>query len=259
MNGLLRLRSDMVITDLVPFKYLLYAALLSNIVPFQPEDEDVKYGVFSGEEADIYDYFAEWHHSDERRSNVCKALDDLYDEGLIWFDDEGHVYLGEYRGRKFFTFEVKNSLFDMSQELLSAELKRYGSSKSAKDKSRSRYIREQIDKLLDEGVENLTPGNFTDLHGYLYEIYTGGEVYLIRNKTEHFQTNNMLKAYDKFTVFSLIVEATLHYDKYRKKGVPTLTNVACMKDDVFRALTKAGEGSKDYMRDMDENSDDVTF
>ena len=250
MNALLKLRKDMVITTLVPFRYLLYAAMLSNIAPYEPKDEDIKYGVFAGYQEDLYDYYPDWDHSDDRRNEVLKALNDLADEGLIWFDDEDRVYLGEYRGRKFFTFEVKNSLYDTAVSLLDSSLKRYGRSKSAKDKSRSRYIREQVDRLLSKGVENFSPGNFTDLHGYLYEIYTGGEIYIIRGKVEHFQTANMLKAYDKFTVFSLVVEATLNYDKYRKRGVPTLTNVACMKDDVFRALTKPDEGSKDYMRDM---------
>ena len=240
----------MPITELVPFRYLLYSALLSDVVPFTPDDEDIKYGIFSETEQEVYDHFSDWDSTDDRRNEVLKALNDLADEGLIWFDDDHHIYLGEYRGKKFFTFEVKNSLFDEANGLLDAELKRYSKSKSAKDKSRARYIREKIDRLFDKGVESMTPGDFTDLHGYLYEVYTGGEVYIIRGKTEHFQTNNMLKAYDKFTVFALIVEATLRYDVYRKRGVPTLTNVACMKDDVFRALTKVDSGSKDYMRDI---------
>ena len=192
MDALFRLRKDMPITGLVPFRYLLYLAMLSDIVPFTPDDEDTKYGVCSIYEQDIYDYFLDWDDSDSRKSEVYKALNSLGDEGLIWFDDEGRIYLGEFRGKKFFPFEVKNSLFDEAMRLLDSELKRYGSSKSAKDKSRARYIREQIDRLCDKGVENMTPGDFTDLHGYLYEVYTGGEVYLIRNKAEHFQTNNML-------------------------------------------------------------------
>ena len=260
MNALLRLRKDMPITGLVPFKYLLYSALLSDVVPFTPHGEDIKYGIFSETEQELYDYYPDWDNIDNRRNEVFKALNDLSEEGLIWFDDDSRIYLGEFRGKKFFPFEVKNSLFDEANELLGAELKKYGSSKSAKDKSRSRYIREQIDRLLDKGVENMSPGDFTELHGYLYEVYTGGEIYLIRNKTEYFQTNNMLKAYDKFTVFSLIVEATLRYDFYRKKGIPTLTNVACMKDDVFHALTKSDMGSKDYMRDMTSSiSEDSEF
>ena len=255
MNTLLRLRKDMPITGLVPFKYLLYAAMLSDVVPFYSEEDDIKYGIFSESEQDLYDYYPDWDNADERRNEVFKALSDLSDEGLIWFDEDNRIYLGEYRGKKFFPFEVKNSLFEKAMELLDSKLKDYGKSKSAKSKSRARYIREQINRLTSKGVENLTPGDFTDLHGYLYEIYTGGEVYILRGKVEHFQTNNMLKAYDKFTVFSLIVEATLRYDSYRKKGIPTLTNVACMKDDIFRALTKSEEGSKDYMREMSSSID----
>lgn len=255
MNALFRLRKDMQVTELVPFRYLLYSALLSNVVPFTPDDEDTKYGIFGESQQDLYDYYPEWDHADDNKNEILKALNDLGEEGLISFDDEDRIYLGEYRGKKFFTFERKNSLFDEAINLLGEELKRYGKSKSAKDKSRSRYIREQIDKLIDKGVENMTPGDFTELHGYLYEVYTGGEIYLIRNKVEHFQTNNMLKAYDKFTVFSLIVEATLRYDSYRKKGIPTLTNVACMKDDVFHALTKSDLGSKEYMRDSSVSKD----
>ena len=259
MNALLRLRKDMPITGLVPFRYLLYTALLSDVVPFTPEDEDVRYGVFAEPEQELYDYYPDWTHSDERRDEVLKALNDLADEGLIWFDEDGHIYVGEYRGRKFFPFEVKSSMFDEAVKVLDKAVKDYGHSKSAKDKSRSRYIREQIDKLIDKGVENIAPGEFTELHGYLYEIYTGGQVYVIRGKAEHFQTTNMLKAYDKFTVFALIVHGTLRYDEFRKKGVPTLTNVACMKDDVFHSLTKSDLGSKDYMREItssiDENSE----
>ena len=259
MNVLLRLRKDMVITGLVPFKYLLYAALLSNVSPYQPEGEDTKYGIFGEDQSDLYDHYPEWDHTDDRRNEILSALNDLADEGLLWFDDEDRIYLGEYRGKLFFTFVVKNSLYDMAEVLMYDSLKAYGRSKSAKDKSRSRYIREQIEKMLSKGVENLTPGDFTEIHGYLYEVYTGGEVYIIRGKVEHFQTNNMLKAYDKFTVFALIVEATLRYDTYRKKGVPTLTNVACMKDDVFRALTKSDEGSKEYMREMASSTTDDGF
>ena len=248
MNVLLRLRKDMPIASIIPFKYILYMAMLSDVVPFT--SDDVKYGIFNGTYMDLYDYYPDWDHADERRNEVLKSLKDLMEEGLIWFDEDNRVYLGEYRGKKFFPFEVKNSLFDEAIKLLDFELKKYGKSKSVKSKSRARYIREQIDKFTDKGIENMSPGDFTELHGYLYEVYTGGEVYIIRGKTEHFQTNNMLKAYDKFTVFSLIVEATLRYDNYRKRGIPTLTNVACMKDDVFRTLTKVDSDSKDYMRDM---------
>ena len=258
MNVLFKLKKTMPIVGIVPFKYLLYSALLSSVTAYTPDDEDTKYGVFSGVQSDLYDYYPEWDSEDDRRNEILKALSELADEGLLLFDEDERIYLGEYRGKRFFPFEAKSSMFDTACEVMFEEIKWYGKSKSAKDKSRSRYIKEQIERFLNKGIENLNPGDFTEIHGLLYEVYTGGEVYIIRSKVENFQTKNMLKAYDKFTTFSLIVEATLHYDSYRKKGVPTLTNVACMKDDVFRSLTKTDSGSKDYMREMtssiDENS-----
>lgn len=247
MNILLRLRKTMPVASLVPFKYLLYSAMLSDVVPYEPKDEETKYGVFFEEAQGLYDRFHDWDGTDVSGNEVFKALQELSDEGLIFFDEENRIYLGEYRGSRFFPFEMKSSFFDYARELLEKELERYGSSKSAKDKSRSRYIKERISRFFDKGVGNMTPGDFTELHSYLYEIYTGGEIYIVRNKVENYQTSNMLKAYDRFTVFSLIVESTLHYDDYKKKGVPTLTNVAVMKDDVFRALTKTDTRSKEYM------------
>lgn len=251
MNALLRLRKDMTIAGIVDFKHLLYLALLSDVVSYEPEDEDTRYGIYGGDYDDLYDRFSDWEED-----TVHSALEELGEEGMLYFDEENRIYLGEFRGRKFFTFEKENSMFEEASKLLDSELKRYGRSKSAKDKSRARYIRGQIDQFLDKGVDNMTPGDFTDLHGYLYEIYTGGEIYILRGRVEHFQTNNMLKAYDRFTVYSLLVEATLRYDSYRKKGVPTLTNVACMKDDVFRALKKTS--GKEYMRDVEHSVDDET-
>lgn len=243
MNALLRLNKESPLAAFVPLKYLVYSATMSNVVPY--DFDGFKYGISAYVSDDIYDYFSSWSEDE-----VNKSLDDLNNEGLVFYDEDGRIFLGEYRGRKFFPFEVKSSMFDSALELMSDEIKKYGMSKSAKDKSRSRYIKEQIDKLVDSGVENMQPRDFTDLHSYLYEVYTGGETYIVRNKVEYYQTTNMLKAYDRFTVFALIVETTLRYDKYRKKGVPTLTNVACMKDDVFRALTKADTGSKEYMREV---------
>lgn len=246
----------MTIAGIVPFRYLLYTAMLSNVTVYEPEDEDTRYGIYGGGQSDLYDHLTDWF--DDDTDEINDALNALAEEGLVFFDEEDDdiVYLGEFRGKKFFPFEKENTLFEKANELLEDSLKRYGSSKSAKDKSRARYIREKIDGLKDKGIENLSPGDFTDLHGYLYEIYTGGEIYIVRGKAEHFQTNNMLKAYDKFTVYSLLVEATLRYDTYRRKGVPTLTNVACMKDDVFRELTQSAKGSKEYMRDMTSSVDE---
>lgn len=256
MNGLLRLRKDMVITGIIPFKYLLYATFLSDVIPL--EEDGVKYGIFSRDALDLYSYYSEWHNDDLRRSELKKALDDLQDEGLVYYDEHGRIFLGEFRGRKFFTFEVKNSLFDKAKDLLFKEIDNYIRTKPAKGKSRGRYIKDQIEQLMEKGVDNMTPGDFTDLHSYLYELYTGGEIYILRNKVESFQTNNMLKAYDRFTVFTILVEGTLKYDSFRKKGVPTITNVACMKDDVFGSLTKTDSGSKEYMREI-ISTDDSEF
>jgi hypothetical protein len=252
MNGLHKIHRDMAFTGLVPLRYIVYMSMLSDISRFTPADEEVEYGVYSQDQADIYDLFADWEPDD-----VEKALNDLADEGLIWFDDSDRVYLGEFRGRRFFTFEIKSSLCDDAVDLLERELTRYSKTGSAKDRSRSRFIRSELDKWYDQGIESMNPGDFTELHGYLYEIYTGGEVYNIRNKIEYFQTNNMLKAYDRLTVFAILVEGVLHFDKYRKKGTPTLTNVAMMKDDVFRKLTHKEEGSKEYLRER--AGDEETF
>ena len=259
MNGLLKLHKDFPIAGLIPFRYLLYTALLSDIAVFEETEgeEETRWAIFNHEGGDVYDFFDEWTSADTDKDEVYKALNELADEGLIFFDDDERIYVGEFRGKKLFPFEQKSSLYDQAVELLDKRLHNYGNSRSAKDKSRARYIRDCIDSL--PSVDKMGPGNFTDLHGYLYEIFTGGEIYVIRNKTEYYQTNNMLKAYDRHTVFALIVEGTLNYDKYRKKGVPTITNVAMIKDEVMRSLTSSG-GSKEYMRDKRSAlSDDTDF
>ena len=253
MNALFRLRQDMYITSIVPFKHILYLALLSNVVPYQDDEDDTRYGVYGGEQSDLYDQFSDWTNADDSKDEVLQSLNSLSDDGLIFFDDDDRIFLGEYRGKRFFTFEVKSSMCDEAVSFLKEAIKRYGSSKSAKDKSRSKFIRERVEEFLDKGIDSMTPNDFTDLHGYVYEIYTGGEIYVVRNKVEYFQTNNMLKAYDRNTVFSIIVEGTLNFGKYRKKGSPTLTTVACMKDDVFNALVKSG--SKEYMRETAHSMD----
>lgn len=258
MNALFRLRKDFPICDKVEFKYLLYLVLLSNVTTI--EGEDGRYIVYAGEYSDVFDHLSDWSDESVKTDEIEKAFNDLEEEGYIFFDDEDTIYLGELRGRKVFPFEVKNSLFDDACALVFKELKRYGKTKSAKVISRVRSITNKINNFIDEGVDRMRPSDFTDLHSLLYEIYTGGEVYVLRNKTEYYQTTNMLKAYDRFTVFSLIVFGTLNYDEYRTKGLPTMTTVACMKDDVFAKLTKPDKGSKDYMRDIDKTiSEDSEF
>lgn len=249
MNVLLRLRKDMVVTKLIPFKYLLYAALLSDVTPYYSDEDKCKYGIFAKDYDDLFDDLSAWTSLDDRKDELLNAINELIEEELIFLDDSNHIYLGEFRGKKFFPFEVKNSLYDKASALLKETLDSYKSAKSAKMRSRGRYLQEQIDLLLENGVEKLTAKDFTDLHGYLYELYTGGETYIIRNKVEYFQTNNILKAYDKFTTFALLIEGTLHFDKYRRRGMPTLTTVACIKDDVVNGLTRSEAGSKEYMRE----------
>lgn len=251
MNTLLKLKKDSPLAARFQFKDLLYVTLLSAIKVSFDEEEGIKYGVFEPGLDSLHDYFHDWDSADSRKNELEKALAELVNEELIFFDstDPDILYVGEFRGRRFFPFEKENSLYDEALEKLNTTISNYQKSKSAKDRSRGKYIREQVDRLLDKGLSNFSPSDYTDLHGFLYEIYTGGEIYILRNKTEFFQTNNILKAYDKATTFAIVVEGTLNYEAYRKKGIPTITNVAFIKDEIFKALTK-GSGSKDYMRDM---------
>ena len=259
MNALFRLRKDMYITSVVPFKHILYLALLSNVVPHQDEDSETRYGVYGGNQADLYDQFSDWSDVKDSKDEVLQALNSLAEEGLIFFDDDdegdGLIYLGEFRGKRFFTFEIKSSMCDQAVKTLKEAIKTYGASKSAKDRSRSKFIMERLNEFLDKGIDSMTPTDFTNLHGYVYEIYTGGEIYILRNKVEQYQTKNMLKAYDRNTVFSIIVEGTLNFGKYRNTGSPTMTTVACIKDDVFSGLVKSDKGSKEYMREVSTDSD----
>lgn len=241
MNCLFRLNKNLPILDSIPLKYVIYLTMLSNSEVLS--DEDTKYAVFK--EDDVYDRFSDWTEED-----VYKALSELGDEGLVLFDSDV-IYLGELRGRKFFSFESKSSLYDYAYNLLLDSLKVYSKSKSIKDKSRARYIKDFVTNLNDSGVSTMKVSDFNELHGYLYELYTGGEVYTIRNKIEYYQVNNMLKAYDKSTVFAILVEGTLHYDSYRKKGVPDLVSVAVLKDEIFGNLISKRKSSKEYMRNED--------
>lgn len=249
MNGLTRLRKEYAVCDTVEFKRLLYFALLSNVVPYKMEGDDTKYAVFAHLQDDLADFFASWS-GDE----IDNALDALYEEGLIFFDEERHIYVGEIRGMRFFPFDIKNSLADAAIAKLREATKTFETPRSALRRSRGRYIAEQINTFIDRGIDKMTPSDFTTFFTFLYEMFTGGESYLFRNKVEYYQTSNMLKAYDKFTTFAILVEGVLNFSAYRRKGVPTLTTVAVIKDDIFGALTK-GSGSKDYMRDAETESD----
>ena len=255
MNLLLRPRKDMVITTLVPLKYQLYLTMLSDITSF--EEGDIKHAICSNTVEGLRDNFHEWEHIDERRDLFQKSLNELVEEGLIIVeeDEDGDeiIYVGEYRGRKVFTYEVENSLSDQAVEVIELALTKYRKSKSAVSRSRGGFLKSSFEDLMQKGIGKMGAHDFTELHGILYELYTGGEIYQLRNKVEAFQTNNILKAYDKFTTFAIITEAVLNYDTYRSKSVPTLINVGYMKDDVFRKLTNPTAGSKDYMRELEDD------
>lgn len=240
----------MVVTDLVPFKYLVYSAMLSDVVPL--EEDDTRYGVCGKTLDELRDLFYPFESTKEDMFQI--AIEELGEEGLVMFgEDELTIYLGEFRGKKFFTFEVKNSLSDKALDKVKEAISFFKKSKSAIAKSRGRFIQSQLDVLFQKGIDKLGANDFTEIHGFLYELYTGGETYIIRNKVEYFQTNNMLKAYDKFTTFAILVEGVLNYDSYRDKGLPTLTNVAYIKDDIFRRLTNPATVSKEYMREVDDS------
>ena len=254
MNTLIRIHKDFPIASVVPLRYLVYSVLLSDVRQYAEDDTISAVSRFSLE--DIRDAFVEWSSLDSRTDLLEDALNELGSEGLVLFDDdeEGLIFVGEFRGKRFFPYEKETDVFSQAKDKLLEAIAVYGKSKSAKDKSRSKFIRNCVETLLDKGVENMTASEFTDLHGYCYEIYTGGEIYIVRNKVEYFQTTNMLKAYDKHSTFAIIVEGVLNFDSYRKKGLPTLTTIACMKDDVFKGLTKTG-GAKDYMREVTKTID----
>ena len=78
MNALFRLRKDMYITSVVPFKHILYLALLSNVVPHQDEDSETRYGVYGGNQADLYDQFSDWSDVKDSKDEVLQALNSLF-------------------------------------------------------------------------------------------------------------------------------------------------------------------------------------
>lgn len=224
--------------------------LLSDVTAEVDEDMGLKLAVSKYTEEDVIDYFSDWDVAE-----IVDALNGLGSEGLAEFD-EGKIYLGEFRGRKFFPYEVKSSMYDRMKEYLEDKLTTYV--KTARNKSRAKYVKREVMQIAEK-VDKLNPNDFTELHGLLYEIYTGGEVYNIRNQVEYYQTSNILKVYDRHTTFSIIVEGTLNFEAYRKSGIPTLTFVGVCKDDIFGALTKGTSHGKDYMRTVEESISEGTF
>lgn len=234
----------MAVCQLIPFKYLLYTILLSDVLPQEDEEDDTIYGVFRFSVEELYEKYPDYDAAD-----IQDALTLLGEEGLLLFEG-GTIFVGEYRGKRFFTFEMKSCMGEDAVKRIYEAVTSYRKHKSAIAKSRAMFLKEQLDKLFVGGIDKLKASDFTELHGILYELYTGGETYKIRNQVEYYQMGNILKAYDRGTTLAVLVEAVLGYDKFRSKGVPTLVNVGFMKDDVFKSLSKSPDsGSKEYMRE----------
>lgn len=255
MNGLLKIKKGSPILGLIPLKMFVYAVLISDLVPLEEDDE--KLAVFSRDEQTLYDLFPSFDEGDEH--DFADALNTLTEENLIYIREEDELIVcGTFQGKTFVPFTTENSMFDRSVEAVRKALKEFGTSLGGYSKSRRRHLADSFEELLNKGVASFTGGDFNSLHEILYEVYTGGENYVIKNKVDGFQTTNMIKHYDKNTVFSIIVEAILNYDKYRSRYTPSLTMVANMAEDVYRALIKSKTpGSKDYLRE--KTTDEEVF
>lgn len=248
MNLLKKLTKSSAVVSLLEFKHLVYLVLLSDVVS---EETDLRKLVrYNGTYEEFLDLFPDWDSLDDNESEIVQTLYSLEKEGLISFNEEGeYIYVGALSGRKFVPFMKVDSLYKKAVDKLTVALDEYRKNSFSKGVSRSKFIYGKLKDKFLQGTTLLNPNDFTSLHSYLYEIYTGGEIYTIRNQKEYYQTNNMLKAYDKDTVFAILVEGVLNYDVYRVKGIPTLTNVAFIKDEIFHNLVKPK--GKDYMRSSD--------
>lgn len=248
MNGLLKIRKGSPLLGLMPLKTFLYVLLLSDLIPIKEGDDTL--AAHKRDTDELYELFPTFDNDEEDGHDFVEALNELAEEELLQFDEENRIICGNFQGKNFVPFGTKNSLFSRAYERLSTDLKGYTSSLGNFSKARGRYLVDTLGDLLDKGVSSFTGGDFNTLHSILYEIYTGGEVYTIRNKADGFQTTNLMKHYDRNTVFAIMVEAVLSYDKYRTKHTPNLCLMANMAEDVYRALIKTKTpGSKDYLRE----------
>ena len=171
MNALLRLHKEMAVVSAIPLKELMFVVMLSDVQKVYSEDEDVYLVAINKTKSEFLEVFTDWDSSE-----VSKAFDELMDEGLVYedIDDSETLYVGELRGRKVFTFEQESSLLTLAQNKVDEVLRGQLKSRSAKDRSRASYIKGKIEDMLSEGVGAMTPSKFTELHGYMYELYTGG-------------------------------------------------------------------------------------
>jgi len=259
MNALFKLRKDSALFGAFPFKFILYAAILSDVVIEEDEKNEIRWAVCGKNETDLYDLFSSFDSEKDSESELLISLGELEEEGLIKTTEEGTIYVGQFLGRVFTPFVKESSLCEKAVEMIKDALSKHLKSlKSASAKSRGIVLKEDFEKLLDKGIANLKTSDLNTLHGILYEIYTGGEVYVIAGKVDAVQTYNMLRKYDVYTVFALITESVLNYDTYRSRYTPNLKLVANMAEDVYRALIKSKTpGSKDYMREEVEEEKEV--
>ena len=251
-NTLFHIRRNSTLTKKFNLEDLIYVTCLSSVEKYTEEESGITYGLFSKGFELLSEYFSDWSEDE-----FIKAINSLGEQGLLMYGIEGseeadNVYVGTFEARRFEPFSsAENTLYQDATEKVTQAVK-----SSVLPKARNLYIKGRLNSMIEKGAENLNVNDFNELHGILYEIYTGGEDYKIRNKTELFQTSNILKAYDHATTFAIITEAVLNFDLYRKKGVPTLINVGYLKDDVFRKLVHKDTSTKEYMREKDDDENE---
>lgn len=240
-NTLFHIRRNSPLAEKFSLTDLIYLTCLSSVDKEYDEDEKVTYAIFSKGMDMLESYFQDWEEQE-----VTDALDELGQQNLLLFDEDT-IYVGTFEGKRFEPFSSKDSsIYQKAVDLIE---KGVSSSKNILPKARYLYIKNRLKLLIEKHTDDLSVNDLVELHGLLYEIYTGGENYSFRNKTEVYQIPNILKAYDKASTFSIIAEAVLNYDLYHKKGLPTLINVAMMKDDCFKHLCKKDTSTKEYMRE----------
>lgn len=250
-NTLFHIRRNSALADRFSLDDLLYLTCLSSVSKEYDEKEDVTYAIFSKGFDLLKTYFQDWSEEE-----LTEALSNLGNQGLLLFDDDNEdvIYVGVFEGKRFEPFTSSESnLYDKAKETIQVSIQE---SKSIIPKARWLYLRGAINSLMEKKPENMDVGDFVTLHGLLYELYTGGESYTTRNKTEFYQIPNILKAYDKPTTFAIVTDGVLHYDLYDKRCVPTLIKVGVHKDDIFRRICKKDTSTKEYMRERDSDEND---
>lgn len=249
-NTLFHIRRNSSLAKKLSLEDLIYMACLSSVDKYYDEESGITYGLFSKGYELLADYFSDWDEDE-----LIKAFNTLGEQGLLLYgedEDSDRVYVGTFEGRRFEPFSSSESnLYQDAVSKINQAIKN-----SVLPKARTLYIKGRLSSMIEKGAEYLNVNDYNELHGLLYELYTGGEDYKVRNKTEMFQTGNILKAYDHATTFAIVTEAVINYDIYRSKGVPTLINVGYLKDDVFRKLVHKDTSTKEYMRKKDEDENE---